>query len=172
MMEYIMKSIKDWKDEDEVRDLLFKLLKKKIFDRKGLIYGIGHAVYTLSDPRAIILREKAAKLAAAKKQSAEYELYRMVERIGVEELSALKPGLSFSANVDFYSGFVYEMLNIPRELYVPIFAVSRIAGWSAHRIQELVSGGKIIRPAYKSISERRLYIPLVKREKTIESELA
>ena len=164
MMEYIMKTLKDWNDEDEIRDLIFKMLKKKIFDRKGLIYGIGHAVYTISDPRAVVLREKAAELASVKKRTKEYQLYRRIERIAVAELTVLKNGAPFAANVDFYSGFIYEMLNIPRELYVPIFAVSRIAGWSAHRIQELVSGGRIIRPAYKSISEKRQYIPLVKRE--------
>ncbi len=164
MMEYLQKSIKDWKDEDEIKDLLTRMIKKKIFDRKGLIYGIGHAVYTLSDPRAVILRAKAGELASAKKRSDEFNFYKMVERLGVEVLSEVKGGSVFAANVDFYSGLVYDFLNIPRELYVPIFAASRIAGWSAHRIQEIVSGGKIIRPAYKSISEKKPYIPLVERD--------
>jgi citrate synthase len=164
MMEYLQKSIKDWKDEDEIKDLLIRMIKKKVFDRKGLIYGIGHAVYTLSDPRAIILRAKAGELASAKKRSDEFNFYKMVERLGVEVLSEMKGGSVFAANVDFYSGLVYDFLNIPRELYVPIFAASRIAGWSAHRIQEIVSGGKIIRPAYKSISEKKPYVPLMERD--------
>jgi len=163
MMEYIQKKLKKWDDEDEIRELLINILKKKKFDRKGLIYGIGHAVYTISDPRAVILRERAADLAKAKKRMDEYKLYCRIERLGVEILKEMKPGNTFCANVDFYSGFVYDMLGIPRELYVPIFAVSRIAGWSAHRIQEIVGGGKIIRPAYKSISERLSYIPLSER---------
>jgi citrate synthase len=164
MMEYLQKSIKDWKDEGAIKDLLIRLVKKKVFDRQGLIYGIGHAVYTLSDPRAVILRAKAESLAVAKKRMDEFVFYKLIERLGVEVLSEMKPGANFAANVDFYSGFVYDMLNIPRELYVPIFAVSRIAGWSAHRIQGIVSGGKIIRPAYKSISEKKLYTPLLQRE--------
>ncbi|MBN1757013.1 MAG: citrate/2-methylcitrate synthase [Chitinispirillaceae bacterium] len=164
MMEYLQKSIKDWDDEEEVKELLIRLFKKKVFDRKGLIYGIGHAVYTKSDPRAIILKEKARALAIAKKRTSEFNFYKLVERLGVEVLTEARPGRVFAANVDFYSGLVYDMLNIPRELYVPIFAVSRIAGWSAHRIQEIVSGGKIIRPAYKSITEKKPYTPLEERE--------
>lgn len=163
MMEYIQKKLKNWDDEAEIRNLLINILKKKKFDRKGLIYGIGHAVYTLSDPRAVILRNKAADLAKVKKRMDEYNLYRRIERVSIEILNEFKPGNSFCANVDFYSGFVYDMMGIPRELYVPIFAVSRIAGWSAHRIQEIVGGGKIIRPAYKSVSERLSYIPLSER---------
>ncbi len=164
MMEYLQKTISDWGDDDEIKDVLVKILKKKLFDRKGLIYGIGHAVYTLSDPRSVILREKAGELAESKKRTDEYKFYRTVERLGIEILSSMKEGAAFATNVDFYSGFVYDMLNIPRELYVPIFAVSRIAGWSAHRIEELVGGGKIIRPAYKSLCDRQVYVPLQKRE--------
>jgi citrate synthase len=163
MMEYIEKKLNNWDNETEIRNLLVNILKKKKFDRKGLIYGIGHAVYTLSDPRAVILRNKAADLAKVKRRMDEYKLYRRIERISVEILKEFKPGNTFCANVDFYSGFVYDMLDIPRELYVPIFAVSRIAGWSAHRIQEIVGSGKIIRPAYKSVSERLSYIPLSER---------
>jgi len=139
-------------------------MRKEAFDGKGLLYGIGHAVYTLSDPRTVIMRDKAATLAAVKNRSDEYDLYNMIERLGPQVFSAEK-GLqkTIAANVDFYSGFVYDMLNIPHELYTPIFAVSRIAGWSAHLIQEIVSGGKIIRPAYKSICERQHYIPLSER---------
>ena len=162
-MEYIQKKLQKWDDENEIRDLLTQILKKKKFDRKGLIYGIGHAVYTISDPRAVILRKKAAELARVKKRMDEYKLYCAIDRLGVEILKEMKHGGSFCANVDFYSGFVYDMLGIPREVYVPIFAVSRIAGWSAHRIQEIVGGGKIMRPAYKSISERLSYVPLSER---------
>ncbi|MBN1307583.1 MAG: citrate/2-methylcitrate synthase [Chitinispirillaceae bacterium] len=165
MMDFIRESLTDWKDEDEIRGLLQKILKKEVFDRKGLIYGIGHAVYTVSDPRAVMLREKAAELAAAKNREDEYRLYQAVERLAPSVLLGVKEsGKVVATNVDFYSGFVYDMLNIPRDLYTPIFSVSRIAGWSAHRIQEIVSGGKIIRPAYKSISERRPYTPLAQRE--------
>jgi citrate synthase len=164
MMDYIQKTVENWENDDVLRDLLWKIVKKKVFDRKGLIYGMGHAVYTLSDPRAVILREKAAELAEATGRMNEYNLYRAVERIGGEVLYDIKgASRAFAANVDFYSGFVYDMLNIPRELYVPIFAVSRIAGWSAHRIQEIVAGGKIMRPAYKSISDKLSYIPLTMR---------
>jgi len=164
MMAFIQNTVKDWKDEDEVSAVLKRIMRKEAFDGKGLLYGIGHAVYTLSDPRTVIMRDKAATLAAVKNRSDEYDLYNMIERLGPQVFSAEK-GLqkTIAANVDFYSGFVYDMLNIPHELYTPIFAVSRIAGWSAHLIQEIVSGGKIIRPAYKSICERQHYIPLSER---------
>ena len=165
MMDYLRESLTDWKDDDELKHTLQRIVKKKAFDRKGLIYGIGHAVYTISDPRTIVLREKAGELASVKNRLEEFELYKAVERLAPEVLMGFRGNSKvLSANVDFYSGFVYEMLNIPRELYTPIFAISRIAGWSAHRIQEIVSGGKIIRPAYKSISERKPYIPLAQRE--------
>ncbi|MBN1578793.1 MAG: citrate/2-methylcitrate synthase [Chitinispirillaceae bacterium] len=165
MMDFIRESLADWKDEDELRHLLQKILNKEAFDQTGLIYGIGHAVYTISDPRTVVLREKAAELASVKNREDEYHLYQTVERLAPLVLAGVRErGKVIATNVDFYSGFVYDMLNIPRELYTPIFAISRIAGWSAHRIQEIVSGGKIIRPAYKSISERQPYIPLAQRE--------
>jgi len=165
MFDDIKSNVKDWKDDDEVSDYLSKILRKETFDRKGLIYGIGHAVYTLSDPRAVILRDKAEELASEKSLVDEYKLYRAVERCAPRVIAENKQQVRpLTANVDFYSGFVYSMLNIPRELYTPIFAVSRIAGWSAHRIEEIISGGKIIRPAYKSVLERAHYVPINKRK--------
>lgn len=164
MMDDLKESVKDWKDEQEVAAYLTRLLRKDAFDRKGLIYGMGHAVYTLSDPRAVVLREKASELAKVKSREDEYNLFRIIEKVspGVirEEKGITKP---ISANVDLYSGFVYDMLNIPRELFTPIFAISRIAGWCSHRIEELISGGRIMRPAYKSVSACRSYISLDNR---------
>ena len=139
-------------NEQEIRDYIYKIAKKEAFDRTGLVYGMGHAVYTISDPRAVLLRDKAEKLAKEKGCLEEFNLYKIIERVAPEILAEVhKSGKRICANVDFYSGFVYSMLNIPTELYTPIFAISRIAGWSAHRIEEIISGKKIIRPAYKSI---------------------
>ena len=164
MFDDIKANIKDWKDEDEIAHYLTKILHKEAFDHKGLIYGIGHAVYTLSDPRAVILRDKAEALACEKSRVDEYQLYRAVEQVGPRMLAEVKKnGKPVATNVDFYSGFIYDMLNIPRELFTPIFAISRIAGWSAHRIEEIVSGGKIIRPAYKSVIEQAHYSPVDNR---------
>ncbi|MEE1115160.1 MAG: citrate/2-methylcitrate synthase, partial [Eubacterium sp.] len=130
----------------------------------GLIYGMGHAVYTLSDPRCVILKEYAKKLSIEKDVEDEYRLYEAVEKIGKEcmmqKRRLVKP---ICANVDFYSGFIYSMLDFPRELFTPIFAIARISGWSAHRIEEMVNGGKIIRPAYKYVGHHRRYIPLEER---------
>jgi citrate synthase len=165
MFDAIKENIRDWKDDDEVSAYLAKILRKETFDRKGLIYGIGHAVYTLSDPRAVILRDKAEELACEKSRVDEYKLYRTVERCApraiAEHRKQVKP---LATNVDFYSGFVYSMLNIPRELYTPIFAIARVAGWSAHRIEEITSGGKIIRPAYKSVADKAQYVPINNRK--------
>jgi citrate synthase len=164
MIDDIKKNVKDWKDENEVRDYLAKILRKEAFDRKGLIYGIGHAVYTLSDPRAVILREKAEELAAEKSKTDEFRLFRTIEKIAPHIFAQIKQSAKpLAVNVDFYSGFIYSMLTIPRELYTPIFAISRIAGWSAHRIEEIVSGGRIIRPAYKSVVKPAHYLPIDKR---------
>jgi citrate synthase len=165
MFEDIKANVKDWKDDDEVANYLGKIMRKEAFDRKGLVYGIGHAVYTLSDPRAVILRNKAEELACEKSRVDEYKLYRTVEQCAPRVIAEVKgQDKPMAANVDFYSGFVYSMLNIPRELYTPIFAISRIAGWSAHRIEEIISGGRIIRPAYKSVSEKAHYVPLNNRK--------
>jgi citrate synthase len=165
MFDDIRSHVKDWKDDDEVSNYLSKILRREAFDRKGLIYGIGHAVYTLSDPRAVILRNKAEELASEKSRLDEYKLYRTVERCAPRVIAEIKQQVRpLATNVDFYSGFVYSMLNIPRELYTPIFALSRMAGWSAHRIEEIISGGRIIRPAYKSVSEQAHYVPLNNRK--------
>lgn len=165
MFDDIKSHIKDWKDDDEVSGYLAKILRREAFDRKGLIYGIGHAVYTLSDPRAVILRNKAEELASEKSRLDEYKLYRTVERCAPRVIAEIKQQVRpLATNVDFYSGFVYAMLNIPRELYTPIFALSRMAGWSAHRIEEIISGGRIIRPAYKSVSESAHYVPINNRK--------
>ncbi|MGL4735852.1 MAG: citrate/2-methylcitrate synthase [Cellulosilyticaceae bacterium] len=164
MFEDMKTTIKDWKDENEVKDYLTRLLNKEAFDKAGLIYGIGHAVYSVSDPRANILKSYAEKLADEKGLSDEYNFYSLVEKLAPEVISSSrKMYKGVSANVDFYSGFVYSMLDLPLELYTPIFAIARIVGWSAHRLEELVNAGKIIRPAYKCVAPRRDYTPLSKR---------
>ncbi|MBC5737159.1 citrate/2-methylcitrate synthase [Lawsonibacter faecis] len=164
MFEDMKEKVKDWKDEDEVKAYLQALLDKKAFDKAGLIYGMGHAVYSLSDPRANILRSFVEKLSKEKGRTEEYDLYSMVERLGPEVISGERRMYKgVSANVDFYSGFVYHMLDLPLELYTPIFAVARVAGWSAHRIEELINMGKIIRPAYQYVGHRGEYRPLAER---------
>ena len=164
MFEDMKRSIADWSDEEEVTRYLDALLAGEAFDRSGLIYGMGHAVYSLSDPRADIFRSFVEKLSQEKGLVEEYKLYSLVERLApkvIGEKRRIYKGVS--ANIDFYSGFVYHMLGLPLELYTPIFAVSRIAGWSAHRLEEIVGGGKIIRPAYKSVMPRRDYVPMDQR---------
>lgn len=154
MFEDIKVNVKDWKNEEEVAAYLQKILNKQAFDRSGLIYGMGHAVYTLSDPREVILKEYARDLAAEKGLMEEFELYDLVERLaGQLVMEHRKLFKNVCANVDFYSGFVYSMLGIPEELFTPIFAIARIAGWSAHRLEEIINAGKIIRPAYKYVGE-------------------
>jgi len=164
MFEDMKRSVSDWTNEREVEAYLFKLVNKEAFDRTGLVYGIGHAVYSVSDPRTLILRDYVEKLAAEKGVMEEMNLYRLVERIAPEIIGqSRKMYKGVSANVDFYSGMLYRLLGIPPELYTPLFAVSRIVGWSAHRIEELANGGKIIRPAYKSVAPRRHYTPVAER---------
>ncbi|MCD7800257.1 MAG: citrate/2-methylcitrate synthase [Ruminococcus sp.] len=164
MFEDMMFNVKDWEDEDEVKNYLKNLLNRKAFDNAGLIYGIGHAVYSISDPRAEIFKKFVNKLAVEKGYQKQFGLYSMVERLAPEVIAEQrKIYKGVSANVDFYSGFVYKMLGIPNELFTPLFAMSRIVGWSAHRIEELLNASKIIRPAYKSVSERREYIDLANR---------
>lgn len=164
MFEDMKKSLNDWEDEEEIKHYLMKLLNGEAFDRTGLIYGLGHAVYSISDPRAVILKEQAAKLALEKGMEDEFNLYARVERLAPECIgSRRKMYKGVSANVDFYSGLVYRMLDIPCELFTPLFAVARIVGWSAHRIEEIVNDGKIVRPAYKSVSNRKKYIPMNER---------
>ena len=164
MMNDIKENVKNWDNEREIEDYLVKILRKEAFDRKGLLYGIGHAVYTLSDPRELLLKEKAGELSQEKNMQEEYGLYELVEKLAPQVLADVKKITKpIAVNVDFYSGFVYKMLNIPPDLYTPIFAMARIAGWSAHRIEEIISGGKVIRPAYKNISKKNSYIPLTER---------
>ena len=164
MMDELKANVKDWSSEKQVREFLQKIVKKEAGDRTGLIYGIGHAIYTISDPRAVQLKRKAEQLAKEKGCLEEFHLYNLIEEISPSVLYELKnKNKRFCANVDLYSGFVYSMLNIPRELFTPIFAISRVAGWSAHRIEEVVAGGRIYRPAYKNILEPREYIPMAQR---------
>lgn len=164
MMEDIKKHVSDWNDDEEIKEYLKKIIRKEAYDRSGLIYGMGHAVYTLSDPRAVLLKKKAAELAAVKNMEDELNLYFKIEELAPKVFAEMKQSSKdISANVDFYSGFVYKMLNLPESLYTPIFAIARIAGWCAHRIEELVSGQRIIRPAYKSVAGHKQYIPLDQR---------
>ncbi len=156
--------LNNWDDEEEIADYLVRILNEEAFDRTGKIYGIGHAVYSISDPRAVILKCQAARLAREKGLEDEFKLYEKVEKLAPEVISEFRQIYKgVSANVDFYSGFVYSMLNIPPELYTPIFAIARIAGWSAHRIEEIVNAGKIMRPAYKSVAIRSKYMALDER---------
>lgn len=164
MFDDLKQKIKDWQDDEEIENHLLKIVNKQAFDHTGLIYGIGHAVYSVSDPRAVIFKEHVAKLAEEKGMQDEFNLYNKVEEIAPRVITKghlLQRGVS--ANIDFYSGFVYRMLDIPPELYTPIFAISRISGWSAHRIEEIVNTGKIIRPAYKCVAQRREYTPMKSR---------
>lgn len=164
MMQDLQTNVKDTTDEDQIADYLKKLLHKEAFDKAGLIYGIGHAVYSLSDPRAGLFEGFVKELSVEKSREEEYKLYATVARLAPEVIAKeRKMYKGVSANIDFYTGFVYDMLNLPVELYTPIFAISRIAGWSAHRIEELVSSGRIIRPAYLSVAPQQSYIPLDQR---------
>lgn len=164
MFQDMKKEVKDYTDEDAVRDYLKRLLHKEAFDRRGLIYGMGHAIYSVSDPRAEVLKSFVESLAKEKGRMKDYRLYSMVERLAPEVIAEerrIYKGVS--ANVDFYSGFVYSMLDLPLELYTPMFAVARIVGWSAHRMEELINTDKIIRPAYKNVLEPAEYLPLSER---------
>ena len=165
MMDDIKENVHDWASESEVRAYLQKIATKQAFDKTGLIYGMGHAVYTINDPRASILRDHAESLAREKGLLEEFNLYKLIERLAPEVLYELHgDGKRICANVDLYSGFVYSMLKIPRELFTPLFAVSRIAGWCAHRIEEIVAGGRIYRPAYKNVCEEYEYVPIEARK--------
>lgn len=165
MVKDLKKNVKDTTDEKQVEEYLRKLLHKEAFDRKGLIYGMGHAVYSNSDPRAEVFKSFVKELSEEKHREKDFALYSMIERLGpkiiMEERRIYK---GVSPNVDFYSGFVYSMLDIPEELFTPMFAIARIVGWSAHRIEELINVDKIIRPAYKSVMDEREYVPLEERE--------
>lgn len=164
MFEDIKENVRDWEDEDEVAAYLDRLLNGNAFDHSGLIYGMGHAVYSLSDPRADLFKKFVRSLSEEKGLTKEYNLYALVERLAPEVIGReRKTYKGVSANIDFYSGFVYHMLGLPTELFTPVFAMARIAGWSAHLIEERINMGKIIRPAYKSVSARRSYVPLAGR---------
>lgn len=168
MMDNIKENVKDWSNENEVRDYLYKIGRKEAYDRTGLIYGQGHGVYTISDPRTILLRNKAEELAKEKGMEEEFHLYKTIETLAPDVLADLHGSKKkICTNVDFYSGFVYSMLGIPRELYTPLFAIARIAGWSAHRIEEIVAGGRIYRPAYKSVLPLREYVPINERTEAV-----
>lgn len=164
MFQDIMENIKDWEDEDEISAYLLKLLRNEAFDHQGLIYGMGHAIYSKSDPRAEVLKTFTKSLAEEKGQMKEFELYRKIEELAPKVIAKeRKIYKGVSANVDFYSGFVYHMLGLPEELFTPIFAIARISGWSAHRLEELKNAGKIIRPAYRNVHPREAYTPIAER---------
>ena len=164
MIKDIKANVKDTSDEEEVRKYLELILDKKTFDKAGLIYGMGHAIYSLSDPRAKILKGFAEKLAKEKGRERDLELYNIIEKVSPGLIESKKHSFTgVSANVDLYSGFVYDMLGIPEEMFTPMFAIARTVGWCAHRIEELVNGGKIIRPAYISVATEKEYVPIDKR---------
>ncbi|HEY8390429.1 MAG TPA: citrate/2-methylcitrate synthase [Clostridia bacterium] len=164
MFEDIKNNVKDWNDKDEIEAYLLKILHKEAFDRTGLIYGIGHAIYSLSDPRATLLRSFVEKLSKEKGLEKEFNLYSAIEEIAPRIIAnERKMYKGVSANIDFYSGFVYDMLGLPTKLYTPIFAIARIVGWSAHRLEELINAGKIIRPSYMSVQPQRDYVPIDQR---------
>ena len=164
MIEDIKKHVKHPESDKDLKKYLNEILDKKVFDHQGLIYGMGHAVYTISDPRAEVFKSFVEKLAAEKGRQDDYQLYAAIERLAPELILAKRPNAtSVCANVDFYSGFVYDMLDIPKELYTALFATARIVGWSAHRIEELVTSNKILRPAYISMCEPKEYLPLEER---------
>ena len=168
MLDNFKANIKNWENEGEVADYMRKVIRKEANDRSGLIYGMGHAVYTVSDPRAVILKEKAFELAAGKEIEAEFKLLETVERLTPEIFKEVKGNdKAMCANVDMYSGLVYRMLDIPSELFTPLFAVARMAGWAAHRMEEILTSSRIIRPAYKAIAKEREYVKL---EDRIEQE--
>lgn len=164
MFEDMKKNVSDTTDEQAVADYLVKLLRREAFDQKGLIYGMGHAVYSISDPRAQVFKSFVGQLAHEKGRDADFALYTMVEEMAPKVIAQerhIYKGVS--ANVDFYSGFVYSMLGLPPELYTPVFAMARIVGWSAHRLEELINTDKIIRPAYRCVQPAEPYISLKER---------
>lgn len=165
MIEHIKGALTDWTDEREIATYLKRILKREVYDGTGLIYGIGHAVYTLSDPRAVLLKEMARDLAAEKGRTDEFEFLERLERIAIETVYAVKGrGKTLCANVDFYSGFVYDLIGLPVDIYTPLFAMSRIVGWCAHRNEELnFEGKRIIRPAYRCVADENEYVPLANR---------
>ena len=165
MFDDIKAHINDWEDEDAIYDYLLKILRKEANDHSGLIYGMGHAVYTLSDPRAVALKSAARPVAEKTGHLPEFNLIETVERLTPKAFAEIRGDdvKVMCANVDMYSGLVYQMLDIPREMFTPLFAAARIAGWLAHRMEEVATGGKIIRPAYKPLSKDKKYIPIASR---------
>lgn len=165
MFNHIKKHVTDYNDKEQIRDYLIKILNKEAFDKSGLIYGMGHAIYTISDPRARVFKGFVKSLSEEKGRQAEYQLYNNVEEIAAELImQRRKTDKKISANVDFYSGFVYSMLDLPTKLFTPLFAIARVSGWSAHRLEELVNPSKIIRPAYQNVHERQNYVPMDERD--------
>ena len=164
MLDHLKEVINNWEDENEILEYLTRMLNKEVFDKSGLIYGMGHAVYTLSDPRQVVLKKYAKELAEQKGRMDEFLFYDRIEqqaKIAISEHRHLfKP---LCANVDFYSGFVYDMLEIPPSLFTPVFAIARMSGWSAHRLEELINKGKIVRPAYKYVGTHKTYVPIEER---------
>ena len=155
MMQNIRENVRDWKDDEEIAAYLTRMIKGSVFDHKGLIYGMGHAVYSLSDPRERVFRSFVERLSVEKGRGVDLDLYKKIEEIAPKVIARerrIYKGVS--PNVDFYSGFVYDMLDFPVELYTPLFAIARITGWSAHRLEEIVGMGKILRPAYMSVMKR------------------
>lgn len=166
MLEHLKVNIKNWKDQDEVDNYLFKILNKEVYNKTGLIYGIGHAVYTISDPRSVLLKELARDLAKEKGRSDEMEFLELIESRAINAFGSYKKGTTkrVSSNIDFYSGFVYDMIGIPKEVFTPLFAMARIVGWCAHRNEEITFAGKrIIRPGYRSIEPEKPYINIADR---------
>ena len=171
MMDEMKKAVSDWKNKDEVASYIEKLINKQAFDRTGLVYGLGHAIYTISDPRAVLLKKYARTLAEESGHADEFALYELVEKLTPDVFSIIIcDSKMICANVDFYSGLVYRMLHIPDDLFTPIFAMSRVSGWCAHRLEEVFANGRIIRPAYKSISGKTHYVPLEEREIPFEQD--
>ena len=165
MLNYLKNSIDDWSDDKEIEQHLEGILTRKEYDGQGLIYGIGHAVYTVSDPRAVLLKRLAGELAAEKHRVKEYEFMQRIEQLAIQTIYRVKGhGKTMCANVDFYSGFVYDMIGIPQDIYTPLFAMSRIVGWCAHRNEELnFEGRRIIRPAYRCVTDERSYASIDRR---------
>ena len=166
MLEHLKENIKNWKDQEEIDNYLLKMLNKEAYNKSGLIYGIGHAVYTISDPRALLLKELARDLAKEKNRTDEMEFLELIEARAIESFSSFKKGTTkrVSSNIDFYSGFVYDMIGIPKEIFTPLFAMARIVGWCAHRNEEITFAGKrIIRPGYSSIAPEKPYIEIANR---------
>ena len=169
MLDCIKENVKNWGNRGEVADFITKILKKEAGDGSGLIYGMGHAVYTLSDPRAVILKRKAFEMAKGKEIEAEFQLLSLIEELTpilMKEVRGVDKAMC--ANVDMYSGLVYRMLGIPDELFTPLFATARIAGWCANRMEEVLTGNRIMRPAYRAVTIRNHYLPMDKREAHME----